>query len=125
MLRSDPMTPLVLILCALLGFRSPPLAIVHAIADASATAEDAALLVVYGVHESGLSERPSPWSWDARAGVSCGFLQLRCNLSGSPEADARTWLANVHRVGLAVVDSSPRRAAQRWDEALALLRRVP
>ena len=119
------MTALVLTLCALLGYTRPPLAIVHAIASASATAEDAALLVVYGVHESGLSEHPRPWSWDARAGVSCGPWQLRCTISSTPEADARTWIANVHRVGLAAVDSSTRRAAARWDEALALLRRVP
>jgi hypothetical protein len=118
-------TALVLTLCALLGYRSPPLAIIRAIADASATAEDAALMVTYAVHESGLSEHPRPWSWDARAGVSCGFLQLRCTISSTPEADARTWIANVHRVGLAAVDSSQRRAAKRWDEALALLARLP
>jgi hypothetical protein len=119
------MLALVIQLCALLGYMHPSVAIVQAIADASATSEDAALLVVYGVHESGLNEHPEPVSWDARAGVSCGFLQLRCSLSSTSAADARTWIANVHRVGLGVVDSSPRRAAKRWDEALALLRRLP
>ena len=118
------MTHLVLALCALMGFAHPPQPIVSAIANAAETPEDAALLVVYGVHESGLSESPRPWSWDARAGVSCGFLQLRCSLSSSPEADARTWLHNVHASSLALVDSSQRRAAKRWDEALDLLRKV-
>jgi hypothetical protein len=117
------MIALVLTLCFLLGYRTPPMRIVHAIADAAQTAEDAALLVVYGVHESGLSEHPRAWSWDARAGVSCGPWQLRCTLSSTPEADARTWLANVRRAGLAAVDSSSTRAEARRKEAIALLAR--
>ena len=118
------MTALVLALCALLGFPHPPASIVNAIASASASDEDAALLVVYGVRESGLSEHPAPWSWDARTGVSCGPWQLRCSLSSTPEADARTWLRLVRASSLASVDSSPKRAAWRERLAMSLLSRV-
>ena len=118
------LTPTILALCALLGYPHPPAPIVAAIASAAATPEEAALLVIYGVHESGLSEHPRAWSWDARGGVSCGWLQLRCGLSSTPEADARTWLANVRAVGLAAVDSSATRAERRRREAVELLGRV-
>ena len=53
--------------------------------------------------------------------VSCGPWQLRCYLSGTPAADAATWLGIVRRAGLVAVDSSPTRALRRRAEAAAAL----
>lgn len=119
------MIEIVVALCVLMGFAHPSPAIVRAIAEAAQSRQEAAITVVYAVHESGLQERPAPISWDARAGVSCGFLQLRCALSSTPAADARTWLALVRSSGLAAVDSSPARAARRQAEADGLVRALP
>jgi len=120
------MTALVLALCAALGYAHVPPLLAAAIASAATTPEDAALVVVYGAHESGLSEHPRAWAWDAMAGVSCGLLQLRCSLvrSLTVEGQVREWLRLVHSAGLAAVDSSPTRAAQRRAEAEALLARL-
>lgn len=98
--------------------------VVAAIAAAAETPQDAALLTVYGWHESGGRQDPRPVSWDARARVSCGFLQLRCALHRDALADARTWLSLVRAGGLAGVDSSPRRARRRAAEAEGLVRAV-
>jgi hypothetical protein len=86
-------------------------------------AEDAALLGIYSKHESGANIAPQPWSWDARAGVSCGYLQLPCNVVQhvSLADQARLWLKWARQGGLAALDSSPTRAEQRRQEARAVL----
>lgn len=122
--------PLALVVALALddGYRIPP-QIAQAIANVADTPLEAAELVVWGIHESGLSEHPAPVSWDARAGVSCGFLQLRCSRSTTPEADARLWLADVRMHGEASVCGSGRAAARiaaaRVAEARDLLSRAP
>lgn len=93
-------------------------------ASGESHAVDAALLGDYAFHESGLSEHPAPWSWDARGGLSCGFLQLRCYLVDrqSLVQQAATWLGALRAAGLAKgVDSSPARARARLCEARAAL----
>lgn len=78
-------------------------------------AEDAALIGVYARLESGASEHPTPASWDSRAGVSCGALQMPCwFVRKHPlEEQVRTWIRWAREGGLAALDSSPRRAAER------------
>lgn len=80
-------------------------------------AEDAALLAVYARLESGGRVHPQPWSWDARAGVSCGPWQMPCGIRASLRGQAATWLRWVAEGGLAGVDSSARRARVRSAEA--------
>lgn len=82
-----------------------------------------ALVTVYVALESGYLTNPIPWSWDAKAGRSCGILQLPvCSLPSSPARDVMTWLSMVRRSSLASVDSSSKRAAQRSALAERLLR---
>jgi hypothetical protein len=80
---------------------------------------DAALLAVYARHESSGMLTPWPQSWDARAGVSCGPWQMRCVMvAGKAASDqASTWLRLVRVGGLAMVDSSRKRALARMREA--------
>ena len=80
-------------------------------------AEDAALLAVYARLESGGQVHPQPWSWDARAGVSCGPWQMPCGVRLGLVGQAALWLRWVAGGGLAGVDSSPRRARVRAREA--------
>jgi hypothetical protein len=92
-------------------------------ASGESIAVDAALLALYAAKESHLSEHPMAESWDAKAGLSCGYLQLRCALTRdrSLRQQAQTWLAAVRRGGLVAADSSRSRAARRMEEARAAL----
>jgi hypothetical protein len=45
-------------------------------------AEDTALAAVFAAHESNVSARPKTlFSWDARGGISCSYLQIPCALA--------------------------------------------
>jgi hypothetical protein len=62
--------------------------------------EDAAILAVWAYYETGgsLSRHPRPMSWDAKAGVSCGVWQQRCNtLPPTILGQARAELILMHR----------------------------
>lgn len=50
--------------------------------------------VVWGWHESSLTALPRPWSWDAHAGISCGYWQMPCSGEGVGSAthQARAWV---------------------------------
>jgi hypothetical protein len=91
--------------------------VVDAIAEASlgASLEETALLATYAWLESGAQVSPRPWSWDARAGVSCGPWQEPCAIVRrlTLGGQARWWLAELRRSGLASVDSSKARAERR------------
>ena len=79
-------------------------------------------LVEYGYRESHWMPHPRAESWDARAGVAHGFLQLWGPAGSLPLVDqCRAWLLNVQASSLASVDSSPTRAARRAAEAARLL----
>ena len=86
-------------------------AIAHAVAaDPSPLFGDerleAAIMGYWAWRESGLSTRPRPWSWDAHAHVSCGFMQLRCERLPDSVADqARAWLVLAHQGELDCPDS--------------------
>lgn len=83
-----------------------------------------AVLVTYAWHESRWRVHPRAESWDAIEGRARGPWQLWSGGDAPLEAQARTWLDCVQRAGLASVDSSPRRAARRADEARRLLVRA-
>lgn len=99
--------------------------VVDAIVEASlgASLEEVALLTVYAWLESGAQVSPRPYSWDARAGVSCGPWQEPCVVVRrlTVPGQARYWLAELRRSGLASVDSSPKRAERRRARAMAAL----
>lgn len=64
----------------------------------SSHAEDAAVLAEIVREESGVQTDPHPYSWDSRAGKSCGAFQLAC--SGLPvtlAGQARKALWLLHR----------------------------
>jgi hypothetical protein len=92
-------------------------AVVDAIVAAGkdATLEEVALLTVYGKLEGDMRAEPRAQSWDAKAGVSCGFLQLRCSIARrlSPVAQARYWLWLYRTAGLVNLDSDGKRAVKR------------
>ena len=125
-----PLPDLVLALAVALGRGTPATDIAQAIA-AGCEAEArhapvdvdmcAALVTTYMAHESGFQDAPSPVSWDARARVSCGVLQVPCRWSRGPRYDVRLWLWMLRRSTLGSVDSSPLRAAARLVEARAAL----
>ena len=88
-------------------------------ASGESHAVDAALLADYANHESNLSEHPTPFSWDAKAGLSKGTWQLRSYLVDrqSLRQQAATWLGSLRAAGLARgIDSSKTRAAHRLAE---------
>lgn len=95
--------------------------VVDAIVEASmgATREEVALLTVYAWLESGAQVDPKPYSWDARAHVSCGPWQEPCAIVArlTLGGQARYWVRQLREVGLAKVDSSPSRAAKRLQRA--------
>ena len=84
---------------------------------------DAATVALYAARESGLHMHPSPASWDASAGVSCGILQLPCSaVRWAPlDEQVRLWLRLAREGGLAALDSSASRAAHREHRARSLL----
>ena len=89
-------------------------------ASGESHAVDASLLADYAKHESDLSEHPTAFSWDARAGLSVGVWQMRAYLvdGRSLRQQAATWLGSLRAAGLARgIDSSPTRAAHRMREA--------
>jgi hypothetical protein len=91
------------------------------------TREELAIEVVYGAFEGQFRDHPPhAYSWDAKSGVSCGFLQERCwyTKDHSDEEQATWWLHNERAAGLASVDSSPTRAAQRTRLAHRILKGV-
>lgn len=84
-------------------------------AEAGTTLEEVSLLTTYAWLESGGQVSPKPYSWDAKAGRSCGPWQEPCAFTktASVTAQARYWLSCVRQAGLASVDSSKPRAEQR------------
>lgn len=90
------------------------------------TPEELATMVVYGSLESWMKDRPHPYSWDSKGGVSCGFLQEPCGfVQGATDARQARWWIDVEReAGLANLDSSPKRAAYRTRLAKKLLREI-
>lgn len=89
-------------------------------ASGESHAVDASLLADYAKHESDLSEHPTAFSWDARAGLSVGVWQMRAYLvdGRSLRQQASIWLDSLRRAGLARgIDSSASRAAKRLAEA--------
>jgi hypothetical protein len=93
-----------LVACATaLGFPHPPKGILRAIEVACNSdvqcSEDA---ILYAVHESGLQAEPKlAWSWDAKAGVSCGVWQTPCaTLPKTLVGQARVWV-ELRRLSLA------------------------
>ena len=97
--------------------------VAEAIAATDATPEEAALLALYAVLESGVSTHPRPQSWDAKMSVSCGVWQMPCDVVDRLDlpGQARWWLGAERARGLASLDSSPSRARRREREARALL----
>lgn len=81
-------------------------------------------LAIYAWHESGFQVHPRAQSWDALAGRAQGPWQLWSGGSDGLRAQAQRWLWLVQRGGLAMLDSSPRRAVHRAQEAQRLLERV-
>jgi hypothetical protein len=102
--------------------------VVDAIAEAgrNATLEEVALLTTYAWFESAGRVDPTPASWDARAGKSCGPWQEPCaavrrlTLVGQ----AQFWLRELRSSGLASVDSSRARAERRLTMARNALARA-
>jgi hypothetical protein len=71
--------------------------------------EDAAIAAVWAYGETGgtLSRHPRPMSWDAKAGLSCGVWQQRCNsLAPTILGQARSELWLMHR-GAVLCPSQP------------------
>lgn len=81
------------------------------------------LLAVYGWKESTFLKHPRGESWDARAGVSCGLLQMPCTyvVSHTTREQVHQWLTWVFASSLGSVDSDPDRAAHRAARAERLL----
>ena len=100
--------------------------VAEAIAATDATPEEAALLALYAVLESGVSTHPRPQSWDAKMAISCGVWQMPCDVVDRLDlpGQARWWLGAERARGLASLDSSPSRARRRTTEARALLAAV-
>jgi hypothetical protein len=99
----------------------------HVIAQVIDTATDderlRAVLVVYAHRESWYHLDPTPHSWDALARISCGAWQIPCSYARTHTLaeQARWWLWNVQRRGLARLDSSATRAYGRARLAEATL----
>lgn len=129
------MQTLRILVLAILNFVSPGAAkvaepaVVDAIVAAGqdATREEVSLLTVYAWFESNASSHPRAYSWDAKAGKSCGAWQEPCSFAKTASAleQARYWLRELRASGLASVDSSPARAAKRQALAEAALASVP
>lgn len=82
-----------------------------------------ATISYYVLAESGVSETPYGFSWDAKTHVSCGILQEPCEFvhKHSLKAQLAWWIYSVRARGLASVDSSQERANKRKAKALELL----
>jgi hypothetical protein len=88
-----------------------------------ATLREVALLTTYAWLESRAKVQPRPWSWDAKANVSCSYLQIPCAVARrlSLADQARYWLRELRAAGLASLDSSPKRAERRETYAMKAL----
>ena len=88
-----------------------------------ATQKEVALLTTYAWLESRAKAEPRPWSWDAKANVSCGAWQEPCGFvrTHSVTDQARYWLRELRAAGLASLDSDPKRAARREARAMRAL----
>ena len=98
----------------------------HGIAPiTNSPAEDVALVAYYIGKESGISLHPRGESWDAMGGVSCGILQMPCEIvhHASIERQIILWLHWVESSNLGSVDSDPKRAARRSRKAQDYLRK--
>jgi len=73
------------------------------------------LVVTYIGKESWFQIHPKGESWDAKALVSCGILQMPCEFvrHSTLEMQVTTWLKWVAQSSLASVDSDPVRAWKR------------
>lgn len=100
--------------------------IAGAIASEAHDDYEAALCALYVALESGVHRRPNAQSWDASMGVSCGPLQMPCSFvaTHSVRQQVRWWLRQVRAGGLVSLDSSPTRAARRFNKAMGLLAQV-
>lgn len=90
---------ILLALVALLGVRSPDTSrIVDAIEASTSDPHEAALSLVFADRESGMREHPQAYSWDARAGRSCGPWQEPCDfVKGATLAQqAKAWIYLLH-----------------------------
>ena len=89
-----------------------------------ATQREIALLTTYAWLESRAKVEPRPWSWDAKANVSCSYLQIPCAVAHrlTLAEQARYWLRELRAAGLASLDSSAKRAARREAYAEKALR---
>jgi hypothetical protein len=99
----------------------------HGIAPVThSPAEDIALIAYYIGKESGVSLHPRGESWDAKDGISCGILQMKCEFvrHASIEQQISTWLSWVESSNLGSVDSDPKRAARRARKAQDYLRKA-
>jgi hypothetical protein len=99
--------------------------VVDAIVEASLSAslEEVALLTTYAWLESRAQVDPRPWSWDAKAGVSCGPWQEPCGVVRrlTLGGQARYWLTELRASGLASVDSDTKRSQLRRERAMRAL----
>ena len=79
-----------------LGYPNVPTKILQAI-EVACSKEDPdceADAVLYAAHESGFDAHPKAWSWDAKAGVSCGYWQTPCRtLPKTVTGQAEAWVA--------------------------------
>jgi hypothetical protein len=87
------------------------------------TPREFALMVTYDDLESMAHEHPISWSWDSKAGVSCGSLQLPCGFvqHATVLQQHYYWLRELRAAGLASLDSDPKRAAKREARAMKVL----
>lgn len=113
------MRALVLAVWSILGVKSAEAPV---LADAIATAvaedakndpvletheADAALLAVVVLEESNVQTHPTPNTWDAASGLSCGAFQLRCaGLPATLAGQARRAVWHLHK-GREVCPVSP------------------
>jgi hypothetical protein len=69
---------------------------------------DAAMMALYAWHESNFAAHPTPQSWDAKAGKSCGYWQQACLGAGTLDVigQARMWLWQLHE-GAKICPDSP------------------
>jgi hypothetical protein len=83
-------------------------------------------MAYYVAKESNVSEYPIAFSWDAKAGVSCGILQEPCAFvkTHSLKEQGIWWIKSVHDAGLASVDSDPKRAKARKLEVKKVLEKI-
>lgn len=71
-------------------------------------AEDLAVLAVYLEQESRVQLHPHAWSWDAKAGVSCGAFQTPCaSVAKRSLLEQARFVLGLMRRGLVVCPAQP------------------